>query len=202
MKFKNALLPATIAALLFSTNALASTGVINFTGNVIASPCDVDITLTTPAQSYSSTNGFLTAQLTLPDVTPASFPASGSYAGRTPFSIALTNCLAGAVSPTTVYTRFTSGLTASGDPAVLRNTDSSGATDVGIAILQSNGTAQIDINSDHQSSGAYDPGQPLPDSSGSAGDVTLNYVAAYKSLAASVGTGVVAAQTSFEIAYH
>ncbi|HCD7254843.1 TPA: fimbrial protein [Citrobacter farmeri] len=200
MKFKSALLPATVAALLFSANALASTGVINFTGNVIASPCDVDITLTTPTQSYTSTAGFLTAQITLPAVTPASFPTSGSYAGRTPFSIALTNCLAGAVSPTTVYTRFTSGLTATGDPAVLRNTSPSGATGVGIALLQSNGTTQIDINSDHQSSGAHDPGQPLP--SGTAGDVTLNYVAAYKSLAAAVGTGVVASQTSFEIAYH
>lgn len=200
MKFKSALLPATVAALLFSANALASTGVINFTGNVIASPCDVDITLTTPTQSYTSTAGFLTAQITLPAVTPASFPTSGSYAGRTPFSIALTNCLAGAVSPTTVYTRFTSGLTASGDPAVLRNTNSSGATNVGIALLQSNGTTQIDINSHHQSSGAHDPGQPLP--ADSAGDVTLNYVAAYKSLAAAVGTGLVAAQTSFEIAYH
>ncbi|EPJ7086826.1 fimbrial protein [Citrobacter amalonaticus] len=201
MKIKSALLPATIAALLFSTNALASTGTINFTGNVIASPCNVDITLTTPAQSYASSGGTLTAQLTLPDVTPASFAASGSYAGRTPFSIALTDCLGGGVGmPTTVYTRFTSGLTASGDPAVLRNTDSSGATDVGIAILQSNGTSQININSDHQSTSGFDPGQALP--TDTEGDVTLNYVAAYKSLAATVGPGAVTAQTLFEIAYY
>lgn len=200
MKIKSALLPATIAALLFSTNALASTGTINFTGNVIASPCNAEITLTTPADSYTSSGGTLTAQLTLPDVTPASFAASGSYAGRTPFSIALTECLGGVGMPTTVYTRFTSGLTASGDPAVLRNTDSSGATDVGIAILQSNGTSQININSDHQSTSGFDPGQALP--TDTEGDVTLNYVAAYKSLAATVGPGAVAAQTSFEIAYH
>ncbi|WP_161969158.1 fimbrial protein [Entomohabitans teleogrylli] len=202
MKFKYALLPVTVAALLFSASALASNGTINFTGSVVSSACDADLTISYSGGSYTSSSGTVTAQINLPPATVAALPTTGSYAGHTPFSIALTNCQAGVSTPDTVYTRFVSGQTAAGDPAVLRNTTSGGAGDVGIAILRPDSTTQININADHLSAPtSADQGSALPPS-GSPGSVTLNYVAAYKALGSSVTSGAVTAQTLFEIAYY
>ncbi|EPB5915902.1 fimbrial protein [Citrobacter amalonaticus] len=204
MKMNRLLVSVLMSSTILSTGALASNGTINFTGTVVASACDTDVTVSYTGGSYTSTAGVVTAQIDLPDTTPASLSTVGSYAGHTPFSIKLTNCLAGTTSPNNVYTRFVSGQTAPGDSNVLANTASSGAaTNVGIAILRPDNQTQININADRLSSpGAVDAGAALPVSTGSADSVTLNYVAAYKALGASVGTGDVAARTQFEIVYY
>ncbi|WP_228723201.1 fimbrial protein [Limnobaculum xujianqingii] len=70
------------------------------------------------------------------------------------------------------------------------------ATNVAVAIMQQNGTTQIDLNGGT----ATDPGAALP-VAGSTGPLNLQYKAAYKSLNTSVTAGNVTGVADFVISY-
>lgn len=172
-----------------SVQAMAADGTITFTGNVTASAC----TTIVGAAPAGGTPGS-TATVNLPPVSADTLStAAGTYAGQTSFTIQLTGCqAAGALN--SVRATFTTATPAAGDNTVMGNTAPSGADDVAVAILTPSSTPV------HLNGGTLvDPGQALP--SGAAGPVTLNYVAAYKSLSTSVTPGAVTGVADYVISY-
>ncbi|KVO47962.1 fimbrial protein [Burkholderia ubonensis] len=85
------------AGLAAASAAHASDGTITFTGNVMASTCKVD-------------NGG-SVDVSLPTVGANTLGAAGSTAGRTPFTLSLTECATGAGNPTKVSAVFEAGPT-------------------------------------------------------------------------------------------
>lgn len=192
MNMKNvmnkSLLASSVFTVLFSLNAVAADGTINFTGNVTSSAC-------TTIVGAGPTGGAMSnpATVALPNVTDTTLNAAvGTYAGHTPFSISLTGCEATAALQN-VRAIFTTPSPASGDNFVMGNTAVSGAQNVAVAILSSGGS-QIDLNGGPN----VDAGQALPVTSG---PVTLNYQAAYKSLTTGVTAGAVAGTAEYIISY-
>lgn len=175
-------------------SAFAADGTIKFTGLVVASACT--------AVANVNANGTevpgpapVTATLELPTVHANVLnAAAGTYVGQTPFSIKLSGCTETAALHN-VRAEFTSAATPDNDNYVMANTATgSAASNVAVAIMQRNGTQQIDLHNGQ----AKDPGAVLPSTTG---DVTLEYKAAYKSLNTSVTPGTVAAAADFVISY-
>jgi major type 1 subunit fimbrin (pilin) len=74
---------ATLFVCLAPGMAAASDGTVNITGLVTASTCKIN-TATSP----------VTIAVALPTVSTSALPSAGTTAGRTPFTIALSNCTA------------------------------------------------------------------------------------------------------------
>lgn len=177
-----------IAALGAISTAQAADGTITFKGLVTSSACTAIASVTADV-----TGSPTSSTLTLPNVTASILnAAAGTYAGQTPFSIQLTGCEAGTLH--NVRALFTTGSETAG--AIGNTATLTPATNVAIAIMQPNGTTQIDVNGGT----ARDPGAALP-ASGTPGPVTLNYKAAYKSLSTSVTAGNVTGVADFVISY-
>lgn len=177
MKTQIKLLSAMIVAgaAIASQGAFASDGTITFDGLVTASTCTV-----------SSSGGSNNFTVSLPTVAATSLAAPGSVAGRTPFSINLTNC-----SPATgaVHTFFESGVTTgpSGNLAL----DAGGAQNVEIQLLNHADASVI-------KAGYTDASQNSKSVSISAtGTADLNYDAQY----VSVPGGAVAGEANSSVAY-
>lgn len=188
MVVNKSLLAASLCMTLFSLDAAAADGTINFTGNVTTSACTTIVGAGTTGGAMSNP-----ATVALPNVTDTTLNAAvGTYAGHTPFSISLTGCEATAALQN-VRAIFTTPSPASGDNFVMGNTAAGGAQNVAVAILSSGGS-QIDLNGGPNT----DTGQALPASSG---PVTLNYQAAYKSLTTGVTAGAVAGTAEYIISY-
>ncbi|EAV6135728.1 type 1 fimbrial protein [Salmonella enterica] len=189
MKFNRLLLSALISsAMVISVSANAADGTITFNGNVTASAC-------TSIVGAGPTGGTMTqpATVTLPNVASETLNGSaGTLTGHTAFSIELNGCEA-TVQLNNVRALFTTTTAAAGDSYIMGNTAVSGAGDVGIAILTPAGV-QIDLNGGANA----DPGETLPATSG---NVTLNYLAAYKSLSTSVTAGPVTGVADYVISY-
>lgn len=188
MVVNKSLLAASLCMTLFSLDAAAADGTINFTGNVTTSAC-------TTIVGAGPTGGAMSnpATVALPNVTDTTLNAAvGTYAGHTPFSISLTGCEATAALQN-VRAIFTTPSPASGDNFVMGNTAAGGAQNVAVAILSSGGS-QIDLNGGPNT----DTGLALPASSG---PVTFNYQAAYKSLTTGVTAGAVAGTAEYIISY-
>ncbi|CAI9387170.1 MULTISPECIES: fimbrial protein [Citrobacter] len=183
------LLASVIALCVSSGIAQAADGTITFNGLVTSSACTAIASVTADA---TGTPG--TAVLTLDNVTGSTLnAAAGTYAGIKPFSIQLTGCEATAALRN-VRTLFT---TTSAVGGAIENTALvTPAANVAIAILQQNGTTQIDVNG----GAASDPGVALPPT-GSPRSLTLNYNAAYKSLSTGVTSGNVTGVADFVISY-
>lgn len=84
------------AGLAAASAAHASDGTITFTGNVIASTCKIN-------------GNQADISVALPHVGANTLGAAGATAGRTPFSLALTDCTTGGTNPTKVAVVFESG---------------------------------------------------------------------------------------------
>ncbi|QIU88423.1 fimbrial protein [Yokenella regensburgei] len=186
-----ALISASVILTGLSANVIAADGTITFQGTVTSSACTTIIGAT-PAGGTAST----TTIVNLPPVSADTLNATaGTYAGQTAFSIQLTGCKA-AGSLSSVRATFTTARPAVGDNTVMSNTAPSGAGNVAVAILTPQ-SVPIHLNGGT----LIDPGETLPDAGGAAGPVTLNYVAAYKSLSTSVSPGPVTGIADYVISY-
>ena len=148
--------------------ASASDGTINITGLVTASTCKINAA-TSP----------VTITVALPTVSTSALPSAGSVAGRTPFSIALTNCSA---ALTKAQTYFEPGPTVDVATNNLILQGAGVATNVELQLLNSDSTKIL-------------LGNPIATQNTLAGNITagsgnLNYFAQY------VATGVAGAGTA------
>lgn len=192
---KNTLYKAIISAFVIvgglSANANAADGTINFNGTVTASACSA-LVGAAPAGGSAST----TATVNLPPVSADTLNAgAGTLAGHTAFTIQLTGCQA-AGSLNSVRATFSTASPAAGDNTVMGNTAPSGAADVAVAILTAQSTP-IHLNGGT----LLDPGATLPAVAGAPGPITLNYLAAYKSLSTAVTPGPVTGVADYVISY-
>ncbi|MBK5142613.1 type 1 fimbrial protein [Budviciaceae bacterium BWR-B9] len=197
MKLNKYLLATVVATALSSAAVQAADGTITFNGTVTDSACTAIASVTADTVATGTP---ISATLTLPPVTTTTLnAATGTYAGQTPFSIQLTGCEA-ATGLSNVRALFTTSNTPSGDAHVMANTAATTpATNVAVAIMQQNGTTQIDLNGGMGGT-ATDPGAALP-VAGSPGPLNLHYKAAYKSLNQSVTAGNVTGVADFVISY-
>ena len=186
---KNRLLLSVLASAFIAAGAHAADGTITFTGHVTAPVC-------TTVVGAGPTGGSMSPSptITLPTVATSAFSATAiTTTGHTPFSISLTGCeKAGSLG--NVRAVFSTTAAAAGaDGNLVANTG--GAANVGIAIMTP-GHVSIGLNGN----AAVDPGAALPE--GTAGPITMNYVAAYKSVtAAAVGDGSVEGTLEYTISY-
>lgn len=192
---KNTLYKAIISAFVIvgglSANANAADGTINFNGTVTASACTT-LVGAAPAGGTAAP----TATVNLPPVSADTLNAgAGTLAGHTAFTIQLTGCQA-AGSLNSVRATFSTASPAAGDNTVMGNTAPSGAADVAVAILTAQSTA-IHLNGGT----LLDPGAALPAAAGAPGPITLNYLAAYKSLSTAVTPGPVTGVADYVISY-
>lgn len=150
-----------ISTLIFAGTAMtsqfvaAADGTIQISGNVTAQTCTIN-------GNGTGTNNFT---VTLPTVSASSLAAAGQTAGRTSFSIALTNCTPNSGN---VHTYFETGATTN---AVTGNLilDPSGATNVEIGLLNSDYTII--------KAGVSDALQNVKSTPITGGSATLNYYA-------------------------
>ncbi|MGC2943460.1 fimbrial protein [Burkholderia ambifaria] len=149
------------AGLAAASAAHASDGTITFTGNVMASTCKVD-------------NGGNVA-VALPHVGANTLEASGSTAGRTPFTLSLQGCATGAGNPTKVSAVFESGSNVDPTSGRLK-------LDAGTAEQPAAQNVQINVLNDAQKAihlGAMgDQGSQIIDIAAD-GSAKLNYFAEY-----------------------
>ncbi|MBK0012739.1 fimbrial protein [Stenotrophomonas sp. S41] len=103
--------------------ANAADGTITFTGKVNAKTCEINA---------GSSKDFT---VNLPPVGTTALKTAGDVAGRTAFSINLTNCSAGKVA-----TYFEPGVTVDSSTGNLVNTATGGASNVQLQLLTANGS--------------------------------------------------------------
>lgn len=194
MKMNKSLLAVAMVMGFGSASVQAADGTINFSGLVVAGACTAVANLNANGTVVAGPTPV--ARLVLPTVNANALNvAAGTYVGQTPFSIELSNCQQ-ATGLNNVRAEFTSASTPAGDNSVMANTITGAiaADNVAVAIMQQNGTTQIDLHNGP----AKDVGLALP---ATAASLTLNYKAAYKSLTTSVTPGGVAAAADFVISY-
>ncbi len=168
-----------VSAGLAATAAHAADGTITFTGNVIASTCNV-----TGGSDFS---------VPLPKVSTTALTDTGSVAGRTPFTIALTG-RAGDDAPTKVRAVFEAGSNVDIATGRLNNDTGEGkATNVQVNLLN-NSQQPIHI-------GAAEGSQNSPVADISAdGTATLNYFAEYYA-SAKPTAGAVNTKVQYSLTY-
>lgn len=192
IKINKYFLLTVFTTVLGTSAAQAADGTITINGSVTNSACTAIASVT--ADTVMSGPSPINSTLTLPPVTADTLNmAPGTYVGQTPFSIQLTGCSA-AMELNNIRAVFTSVSSPKNDPYVMANRAVDGAANVAIAIMQPNGVTQIDLNGGP----ASDPGHSLPVT---AGPLTLNYMAAYKSLSSGVTAGSVTGVADFIIHY-
>lgn len=158
---------STLASFVFictltSTAAFASDGTVSFNGSVAAPTCTIN------GSSPSFT-------VTLPTVSAAAFPQSSFNAGRTAFSIALTNC----DNAASVRVYFESGANVSGTGTALLNRGT--AQGIGIGLVSQNGATETPIIMGTATQGSF--------VSLSSGAATLQYSAFYTNFGNGSGVG-------------
>lgn len=176
---KKILVSAALAAILGTAafSASAVDGTINITGNINASTCKIG-GAASPA----------TIAVNLPTVSTTSLNGTGTVAGRTPFSIALSGC--GSLTKATTF--FEPGPTVMAD-GNLKNVSGT-ATNVEVQLLNSDFTT-IALNA---ASGAQGSNQAAL----TGGNGTLNYYAQYfATAAAGAGAGTVSTSVQFTMLY-
>lgn len=181
MKFDRVMvLVGGIGIALISTQGMAADGTINFTGMVTDQTCEI----TTPAG--------VDFTVTLPRVSTSTLSATGETAGRTPFSINLSNCS----SDGAVATYFEPGPTVDSTTGRLINQNGSGATNVEIQLLGDN--HQVIPVRGAGPGGAQDNSQWVTVASGGGAD--LDYYAEYYATDASTA-GPVNTSVQYTIVY-
>jgi major type 1 subunit fimbrin (pilin) len=181
MNFKTALLATAIAATgLLATSANAATdGTITITGTVVPQTCQVD------GNAYGTSD---VKAVTLPSVMATKLNTAGAIAGKTGFSIAVTNCPS---LLTSVQTYFSGGNINSSN-GNLGNTGT--ATNVQVQLLNASG-AVMDLSKSTATA------QNSPSVSLSGGAATLNYSAQYYANGGAAGAGSVTSTVDFTMIY-
>jgi len=180
MRYIKTILPTALAlgALLPLSPAQAADGTINFRGSVTSQTCK------------ASGNGGSTSDFTvmLPNVSVVSLAVNGKTAGRTPFTIALSNC-----NPKTGYVRamFEAGTSVDSVTGRLRP-DAGGAVNVQVGLANAD-FSDIKI------------GQTLASQNTAAvtlvdGNATLRYFAQYVATGAA-GSGAVNTRVTYVLVY-
>ncbi|MEM0653156.1 fimbrial protein [Klebsiella huaxiensis] len=181
MKLKSAMVSASVAAVLIASSAMAADGTINFQGELVANTCDITIDgMASPAT------------VVLPTVAAASLATAGSTAGKTQFNIGLSNCQ-GTTSTSTAAAFFENGSTVDTGTFNLVNTDSAGAGNVQLQLLDSVTDAEIKVGNSSQQANTSRHNI-------SSGAVTMPYAVQYFSLGGATA-GNVESQVNFSIAY-
>ncbi|MEP7185102.1 MAG: fimbrial protein [Rhodanobacter sp.] len=157
--------------------ASASDGTIAINGQVNAATCTVAVT---------GTSG---STVTLPTVATTVLATSGNTAGQTAFSVGLTGCSSGV---TKAATYFEAGPTV--NAAGRLNNSTSGAANVNVQLVNSDGTTPIVIGSAAPSSG-------VGSFAVASGSATLNYFARYYATGAA-GAGAVSTSVTFSMVYN
>lgn len=188
MKLKHLLLAGIAAGA--ANMAMANTGTITFSGQVVDSTCAVTVNNTTAS-----------ATVTLPTVKIQELANANDTAGATPFTIDVTGCTA-ITTPliTSIKTRF---LAQNVNGANLANTaGTTPATKVAIQLLQdigvigSTGDTALNFTTGYAESGT----QPLADAIG-LGVVKFPFVARYIAVENGVTAGTVQAIVDYELVY-
>lgn len=184
MKYQTPLLVTALLPFFALNSAQASEGTITFNGLVTASTCTV---------SVDGQNG--DATITLPTVDATTLANASETAGRTGFSIALSECTM-STSPenTQVSTYFEMGPTV--DSATGRLNSSGHANNVQLQILEDDGTP---INIGNKSQAVGNKYQTVVGGSGS-GTATLNYGVEYYATGQST-PGTVISQVVYSMQY-
>ncbi|HKN02989.1 MAG TPA: fimbrial protein [Buttiauxella sp.] len=171
---KKSLIAAAISAttLMSAASALAADGTVNFTGEITANPCIVDI----------GTNNTMTVDLGKVGVN--AFTGPGSKASATKFILRLKDC------PTDMTARFKfDGTAYDGDDSVLKLTQDTGVAK-GVAVELSDVGAVLPL---FTASTAYNL---------TAGANDLPFYARYIQKAATVEAGIANATTTFTVNYN
>ncbi len=156
--------------------ALASNGTIYFDGEITAATCTI---------TNSTTGDY---NITLPTLSNTVFHAAGDTAGWTAVNIELANCSPASGS---VQAYFEAGPTVDAASGRLKNLTTGGA-DVQIQLRDIDGTTPIKVGA----TGAQF--EPISTS----GTASLNYIAGYYALAASVTAGLVTGSVTYTLAYN
>ncbi|HFT1963470.1 TPA: fimbrial protein [Enterobacter ludwigii] len=153
-------------------NAYATDGTVSFTGNITATACKIDSSSNNVQMGSISTTAFGTS--------------AGTTAAAKAFNIVLTNCPSGSQN---INIRF-DGTPEASNPSILALTPETGvATNVGIALYESNGSTLIPLNTNSTPKTI------------STGTNTLPFVAKYMSTADAVTAGKASSAASFTIVY-
>ncbi|WP_410209491.1 fimbrial protein [Aquirhabdus sp.] len=169
-------------AALLPINAQAADGLINFVGQITAQTCTI-----------SGNGGGKDFTVTLPTVSVQTLPAVGSWAGRTPFNIALSGC-----SPATgnVATYFEPGVSTDLTTGYLKNDTGTGqATNVQLQLLNDD-TTGLQLN---QAKNGTNGSKTVALNAGAA---TLNYFVQYTAVGGAATAGKVASRTNYTIVYN
>ncbi|MGH8127487.1 MAG: fimbrial protein [Gammaproteobacteria bacterium] len=146
---------------------------LNATIHIIVPTCDI------AAGSVNKT-------VTLPGVSKSQFSGQGSTAGKTPFSLQLTNCS----NSLTVFVSLNTNNPQTGASGVIAPTTGAGyATGVGVQILKANGTTPVTF------------GTVINTGTTSSANYAINLYARYYQTGASVGAGNVKAVATYTVQY-
>ena len=175
---KNLIAVAVLATSVFGVaSSMAAVGQVNFTGEIIETPC---VPVNTPANPL---------EVKLGTVSKTEFTGAGSTAAATKFTLQLKDCPATVSSATIKF----DGTSVSGDNSVLALTQVSGvATGVGIQLSDDSNT----VLPLYTASKAY----PLLPGVGVVND--LDFVARYIATAATVTAGPANSMASFSVVYN
>lgn len=132
----------------------ASTGTITFDGLVTDTTCDVDV----EGQGADAT-------VTLPTVPATELAAAGQTTGRTNFNISLSNCTVGSQGENTVSAFFQTGATVDNSTGRLKQTTTTGATNVSLRLLDGTNSNIIFVGNQTQTTtnffGQIQPGAQI-----------------------------------------
>lgn len=164
---------STFISVLSLNNAYAADGMISFTGKITATACKVNTSggNSVPMGSISTT---------------AFAPGAGVTAAAKAFNIVLKECPS---DSTTVNVRFDGTRDTSNSNILALTPGTDVASNVGIALYESDGSTLIPLNADSAQKTLV------------SGDNTLPYVAKYMSTASTVGAGKADAVAYFTIIY-
>lgn len=175
---KLSILASLAVASVLPLSAYAVDGNLNIEGSVTASTCKINAG-TSP----------VVVDVHLPTVSTAALPSNASTAGRTGFSIALTNCSA---AVTKAQTYFESGPTVNAASNNLRLSGSGAAANVELQLLNAD-ASKIMLGNPY----ATQNSQQVNVTSGAA---TLNYFAEYYATGAA-GAGTANSSVAFSMVY-
>ena len=178
MTMKKLLISLAVISAINTGAAFASDGVINFTGEIIDSSCQVD-------------TGSKDMTVNLGKVNKSSFNQVGDEVSATKFSIKLTGCPTVATGTTQAAIKF-EGQSVDSDDTVLALSETTGAA-AGIGV-------EIKDWADNPISMRATPSSFMP--IGTDGTMTLNYTAYYRSTSDTVTAGVANAAASFTVVYN
>ncbi|WP_430391745.1 fimbrial protein [Dyella sp. 20L07] len=157
---------ATTGMAALAPTAYAEDGQINFTGKIVGTTCTIN------GDAAPSTQA-----VTLPSVSQSSLSVAGSSAGRTPFSIVLSNC---APDTGSVHALFELGQTVNTETGrLIVDASDDSAKNVEIGLLNS--------KLSHIAAGAADGSQNTDEVSIAGGKATMNFFAQYESLGDATG---------------